>query len=43
VTGVQTCALPISLLGPLGLALVTVILVNRKVSPAAHATVRPRQ
>lgn len=29
-----------SLLGPLGLALATVVLVNRKIAPMAHATVR---
>lgn len=31
-----------ALLGPLGLALATVILVNRKIAPMAHATVRQR-
>jgi hypothetical protein len=31
-----------ALLGPLGLALATVALVNRKITPTAHATVRQR-
>lgn len=40
--GVYNTSFFASLLGPLGLALATVILVNRKIAPMAHATVRQR-